>query len=177
MVDDEDGRARDHAAAATDRAHGFARHETPEGRADRQWGEMLQEVRVAQTGAQILFGFLLSVAFTPRFAQLGTFDRSLYVVTVVLGALATGALVAPVSFHRMLAGHRRKPQLVNAAARLIATGLALLAAAIICAVLLLLRVALGSGYAWAIASFVLLWFVSCWLVLPVALKRHLERAS
>ena len=65
---------------------GPGREETAEERADRLWGEMLQEVRVCQTGAQILFGFLLSVAFTPRFGSLGGFDRSLYVVTVILGA-------------------------------------------------------------------------------------------
>ncbi|MFF2331547.1 MULTISPECIES: DUF6328 family protein [unclassified Streptomyces] len=158
-----------------DRNHGFGRRETTKERADRQWGEMLQEVRVAQTGAQILFGFLLSVVFTPRFAQLGTFDTNLYVVTVVLGALATGALVAPVSFHRSLAGRRRKPQLVRVTGRLIATGLALLAAAIVCAVFLLLRVAVGAGPSWVIAPLVLAWFASCWLAVPYLLRRHLER--
>ncbi|MFF3749357.1 DUF6328 family protein [Streptomyces sp. NPDC002018] len=171
---DDDGDPRRDGTEENDRSHGFSRHESPEARADRQWAEMLQEVRVAQTGAQILFGFLLSVAFTPRFARLGWFDKDLYVITVVLGALATGALIAPVSVHRTLAGHRRKPELVRTAARLIATGIALLAAAIVCAVLLLLRVALESGYAWAIAAVVLGWFACCWLVLPVVLKRHLE---
>ncbi|MFD7894695.1 DUF6328 family protein [Streptomyces sp. NPDC059743] len=179
MADDdgrpEDERAAAAEAAAADRAHGFARHESPEERADRQWVEMLQEVRVAQTGAQILFGFLLSVAFTPRFARLGWFDKDLYVVTVVIGALATGALVAPVSVHRMLAGHRRKPELVRMTGRLLGTGIALLAAAIVCAVLLLLRVALQSDYAWAVAAVVLVWFACCWLVLPLVLKRRLER--
>ncbi|MET7636024.1 DUF6328 family protein [Streptomyces sp. NPDC005078] len=175
MTDAE--RSRDSALPGGDREHGFGRHETTEERADRQWTEMLQEVRVAQTGAQILFGFLLSVVFTPRFEQLSPFDKNLYVVTVVFGALATGALVAPVSFHRTLAGHRRKPQLIQVTGRLIATGLALLAAAIVCAVLLLLRVALETGFAWAIAGVVLIWFACCWLALPLMLKRHLERAQ
>jgi hypothetical protein len=175
MTDAE--RSRDSALPGGDREHGFGRHETTEERADRQWTEMLQEVRVAQTGAQILFGFLLSVVFTPRFEQLSPFDRNLYVVTVVLGALATGALVAPVSFHRTLAGHRRKPQLIQVTGRLIATGLALLAAAIVCALLLLLRVALESGFAWAIAGVVLIWFACCWLTLPLMLKRHLKGAQ
>ncbi|MFE5097657.1 DUF6328 family protein [Streptomyces sp. NPDC056638] len=175
MTDAE--RSRDSALPEGDREHGFGRHETAEERADRQWTEMLQEVRVAQTGAQILFGFLLSVVFTPRFEQLSPFDKNLYVVTVVLGALATGALVAPVSFHRTLAGHRRKPQLIQVTGRLIATGLALLAAAILCAVLLLLRVALETGLAWAIAGVVLTWFACCWLTLPLMLKRHLERTQ
>ena len=88
---------------------GPGRDETAQERADRLWNETLQEVRVAQTGAQILFGFLLSVAFTPRFATLPGFDKTLYTITVVLGACATGALIAPVAFHRYLAGHNLNP--------------------------------------------------------------------
>ncbi|MFI6848243.1 DUF6328 family protein [Kitasatospora sp. NBC_00085] len=150
------------------------RHESPEERADRRWGEMLQEVRVAQTGSQILFGFLLSVVFMPRFAQLGDFDRGLYVLTVVMGALATGALTAPVSYHRLLAGRRLKPQLVDGAARLVGVGLMLLALTVSSALLLLLRVATGSATTAAgITAGVMLWFAACWLVLPVqALRRH-----
>ncbi|MBY8887250.1 DUF6328 family protein [Streptomyces sp. PTM05] len=158
-----------------DQKHGFGRHETPEARADRRWAEMLQEVRVTQTGAQILFGFLLSVAFTPRFTQLGGFDKALYATTVLLGALATGALVAPVSLHRMLAGHRRKPELVTMTGRLVVVGMTLLAAAVVCAVLLLLRVALGGGWAWGLAAAVLAWFAVCWLLLPTALRHYLDR--
>ncbi|MFJ9847385.1 DUF6328 family protein [Kitasatospora sp. NPDC101155] len=143
------------------------RRETPEERADRRWGDLLQEVRVAQTGSQILFGFLLSVVFMPRFAQLGGFDRGLYVSTVVLGALATGALTSPVAYHRIFAGHRLKPQLVDAAARLVATGLVLLALTIGSALLLLLRVATGSAVSGWISGAVMFWFASCWLLLPV----------
>ncbi len=149
------------------------RRESPEERADRRWGDLLQEVRVAQTGSQILFGFLLSVVFMPRFAQLGDFDRGLYVVTVVLGALATGALTAPVSYHRLFAGRRLKPQLVDAAARLVAIGLVLLALTVGAALLLLLRVATGSGAAAWIAGAVMAWFAACWLLLPMLqLRRH-----
>ncbi|MFI9160936.1 DUF6328 family protein [Kitasatospora aureofaciens] len=143
------------------------RHESPEERADRRWTDLLQEVRVAQTGSQILFGFLLSVVFMPRFSQLGAFDRGLYVATVVLGALATGSLTSPVAYHRIFAGRRLKPQLVDAAARLVAVGLVLLALTISSALLLLLRVATNSSVAAWITAAVMLWFASCWLVLPV----------
>ncbi|WP_309053979.1 DUF6328 family protein, partial [Streptomyces sp.] len=64
------------------------RNETPMERADRQWSELLQELRVAQTGVQILFGFLLAVVFQPRFSDLGSVDRTIYVVTVFCGAAA-----------------------------------------------------------------------------------------
>lgn len=78
------------------------RDETEDERADRMWGELIQEVRVAQTGVQILFGFLLTVVFTPNYQRLDTVDHTIYIVTVVLGAAATGALIGPVSFHRIV---------------------------------------------------------------------------
>jgi hypothetical protein len=152
------------------------RHETAEERADRRWAEMLQEVRIAQTGAQILFGFLLSVAFTPRFQRLSSFDRVVYVVTVVLGALSTGSLIAPVAFHRFLEGHRRKPELVTAGSRLITVGVALLALTVGSALMLLLHVAIGSGLAYAIAGAVTAWFAVCWLLIPALLLRRGNRS-
>ncbi|MFD9684995.1 DUF6328 family protein [Kitasatospora sp. NPDC059088] len=160
----------------TGRAHAprTGRRESPDERADRRWTDLLQEVRVAQTGSQVLFGFLLSVVFMARFPQLDGFGRGLYVVTVVLGALATGALTAPVAYHRIFAGHRLKPQLVDAAARLVATGLILLSLTIGSALLLLLRVAAGSAVAAGIFGAVLLWFAFCWFLLPV---RHLRRTD
>lgn len=148
------------------------RRESPDERADRRWTDLLQEVRVAQTGSQVLFGFLLSVVFMPRFTQLGGFDRGLYVVTVVLGALATGALAAPVAYHRIFAGRRLKPELVDAAAKLVAVGLLLLALTIGSALLLLLRTATGSAISGWITGAVMFWFVTCWLLIPV---RHLHR--
>ncbi|MFC8722230.1 DUF6328 family protein [Kitasatospora sp. NPDC057198] len=145
----------------------LGRHETPNERADRRWTELLQEVRVAQTGAQILFGFLLSVVFMPRFTTLSGFERGLYVVTVVLGALATGALIAPVAYHRLLAGRRLKPQLVDATARVVTLGVVLLALTVGSALLMLLHLATGgSPLAWLIVAAVMGWFALWWLVLP-----------
>ncbi|MFD9124871.1 DUF6328 family protein [Kitasatospora sp. NPDC059571] len=155
---------------------GTGRHETPFERADRRWTDLLQEVRVAQTGSQILFGFLLSIAFTARFAALGTFDRTLYVVTVVAAALATGTLIAPVAYHRVLAGHLLKPELVDAAARLVGVGIVLLALTVGASLLLLLHVVLGGAAAWAIAAAVTAWFALCWLLLPWHLLRRYGRS-
>ncbi|MFE3111587.1 DUF6328 family protein [Kitasatospora indigofera] len=156
-----------------DRRTKDGRDETPQERADRVWSEMLQEVRVSQTGAQILFGFLISVAFMPRFAALPDFDKNLYVAAVVLGAIATGALVAPVAFHRFLAGRDMKPELIHVAARLISTGLVTLPLTITAALLLLLRTATGSpAVAWVLSAGVLLWFTVTWLVLPQLVLRR-----
>ena len=155
---------------------GPGRNESPEQRADRLWNDMLQEVRVSQTGAQILFGFLLGVAFTPRFAALGGFDRHLYVATLVLGACASGALIAPVAFHRFLSGHDLKPELIHVAARLITAGLALLAMTIGAALFLLLRTATGDHtLALVLSVAVMAWFVIAWLLLPYTVLRQAER--
>lgn len=147
--------------------HGRGRDETAEERADRRWADLLQELRVAQTGVQVLFGFLLTVVFQPRFTDLSATDRDLYVVTVMFGAATTGALIGPVSFHRLLTGQRLKPQTVIWASRLTMVGLALLLCTMASALLLILRVAVRDAVAvWLVAGMVL-WFVVCWFVLPV----------
>ncbi|WP_256638925.1 DUF6328 family protein [Streptomyces murinus] len=149
------------------------RHETEEERADRMWGELIQEVRVAQTGVQILFGFLLTVVFYPKYGQLPDIDQHIYIVTVVLGACTTGALIGPVSLHRLVSGRRVKPRAVRLAARLTFLGLVLLLATMTSALLLILRVATHDSYVpWLVAA-VVAWYLVCWFGLPLwARRRH-----
>src|SRR5437764_8860996 len=113
------------------------RDETEAERADRNFSELLQELRVAQTGVQILFAFLLTLPFTQRFEKVGAGDRSVYLGTLLATALATACLIAPVSQHRILFRHRRKPELVVAANQLAQAGLAFLLIAVIGAVYLI----------------------------------------
>jgi hypothetical protein len=153
------------------------REETENERADRQWGELIQEVRVAQTGVQIMFGFLLTVVFTPRFTTLSGTDTTIYLVTVVLGAAATGALIGPVAFHRMVSGRSMKPRAVLWASRLTVTGLTLLFATLVSALLLILRVATHDHLVpWLVpclVSGIVVWYVLCWFLLPLwAGRRH-----
>lgn len=148
------------------------RDETPEERADRRWADLLQELRVAQTGVQILFGFLLTVVFQQRFQQLSDADRHLYAVTVVLGAATTGALVSPAAMHRLLTGRQLKPQTVVWASRLTVLGLFLLLCTMTCALLLVLRLVLPSATAAWLAVGLVLWFVLCWLAVPLWTARH-----
>ncbi|GAA2716326.1 MULTISPECIES: DUF6328 family protein [Streptomyces] len=152
------------------------RHETEEERADRRWAELLQEVRVAQTGVQILFGFLLTVAFTPRFPTLSDTDRAIYVATVLLGAATTGALVGPVSFHRLVTGRRIKPQTVTWASRMTMVGVVLLLCTVTSSLLLILRIAMpGTAVPWVVAVLVA-WLVLCWFGLPLwARHRYLTK--
>ncbi|MEU0523570.1 DUF6328 family protein [Streptomyces niveus] len=153
------------------------RDESPEERADRRWAELLQEVRVAQTGVQILFGFLLTVVFQPRFGDLSDTDTNIYLATVVLGAVATGALIAPVSFHRMVTGRRLKPEMVEWASRLTVVGLVFLLCTMASALLLILRVALHNATALWIVAGLVVWFVLCWFVLPAWARRDSARGA
>ncbi|MFK0110409.1 DUF6328 family protein [Streptomyces sp. NPDC091217] len=152
------------------------RDEMEEERADRMWTELIQEVRVAQTGVQILFGFLLTVVFQQKYAELSHADKTIYIVTVVLGASATGALIGPVSLHRLVAGRRVKPQAVRLAARLTSVGLFLLPATMTASLVLILRVATdGSHVTWVVAV-VVIWYLVCWYGLPLwSRRRHTTR--
>ncbi|MEU5919431.1 DUF6328 family protein [Streptomyces sp. NPDC004288] len=143
------------------------RDETEEERADRRWTDIMQEIRVAQTGVQILLGFLLTVAFTPHFQSLDDTDRTIYVITIVLGSLATGALIGPVPFHRLVSGRRLKQEAVVWASRLVFTGLVLLLATLTSALFLVLRVVTHDVFVpWLVAG-VLVWYVGCWFALPL----------
>ncbi|WP_333737878.1 DUF6328 family protein [Streptomyces sp. IBSBF 2806] len=136
------------------------------------WVELLQEIRVAQTGVQILFGFLLTVVFTPRYADLQDADKVIYIVTVVLGACATGALIGPVSLHRLVSGRRVKPQTVQVASRLTFVGLILLLATMTSSLLLILRVATHDAFVpWLVAG-VVSWYGLCWFALPLWTRRR-----
>jgi glucan phosphoethanolaminetransferase (alkaline phosphatase superfamily) len=94
---------------------GNGRNETVEQQMDRNWMELLQELRVLQTGVQILAGFLLTLPFQSRFATLDAFQTVLYLTNVVVAALTTALILLPVSVHRRLFRKRLKATLVSSA--------------------------------------------------------------
>ncbi|MBD0422822.1 hypothetical protein H0H10_27325 [Streptomyces sp. TRM S81-3] len=152
------------------------RDETEEERADRMWTELIQEVRVAQMGVQILFAFLLTVVFTPKYDDLSDTDQAIYLVTVVLGAVTTGALIGPVSLHRIVSGRRIKPQAVRWASRLTVLGLVLLLATMAASLLLILRVATHDGFVPYLVAAVVAWYLLCWFGIPLWTRhRYLSR--
>lgn len=152
------------------------RNETEEERADRMWTELIQEVRVAQMGVQILFGFLLTVVFQPKYETLSDTDQTIYLITVVLGAVTTGALIGPVSLHRLVSGRRVKPQAVRWASRLTLLGLVLLLATTACSLLLILRVATHDGFVPYLVTGVVFWYLLCWFGIPLWTRhRHTAR--
>jgi hypothetical protein len=146
-----------------------ARGQTPDEVLDRNLAELLQEMRVVITGVQVLFAFLLTMAFTARFDELGVFGTTVYTVTLLSTASATLVLIAPVSFHRTLFRQQRKQQLVAFADSALLVGLALLFLGIASAVLLVLDVVLGRWPAVAGCSFVVLLGVVAWYLIP---RRH-----
>jgi hypothetical protein len=144
-----------------------ARDETDQERLDRNFGELLQELRVAQAGVQILFAFLLSLAFTQRFHDLTDVQRDIYVVALVAAALAAALFIAPVSWHRLLFRRRRKDELVTAGNRMALAGLAALLISIIAAVLLIVDVVVGPVVAVVVTALVAAWYVLFWYALPM----------
>ncbi|WP_223627253.1 DUF6328 family protein [Microbacterium sp. EST19A] len=151
------------------------RDETRNERADRNWEELLQELRVMQTGTQILTGFLLTVAFQPRFEDMDELQRITYIVLVMLAALATILAVAPVVMHRSLFGRRRKPELVRVAARIVRLDLYVIAALTIGVTTLIIDFTVNrtAGVVALIAS--MLAVTLLWLALPHFIRRNFQR--
>ena len=112
------------------------RHETEAERDDRNLIELLQELRVAGLGVQVLFGFLLSIPFTTRFVKLSHAQHGLYVAELLLAATATALLLAPVAYHRLVFRLGQKEQLVRAANVMAISGLVGVALAVSATVLL-----------------------------------------
>lgn len=153
------------------------RRETPMERLDRNWNEILQELRVTQTGIQILTGFLLTVPFQQRFETLTDTQRVIYIVLVALAAVTTGLLVAPVSMHRLLFRRRAKRALVAEADRFMRIGLVCLALVVSGVVLLVVDVVSTRVVAVAISGALLAGLVGAWFVLPELLARSSRKAT
>src|SRR4051794_22168740 len=149
------------------------RNETVLERCDRNLVELLQEVRVAQTGVQILFAFLLTVPFTARFGRLTSFQEILYFLTLLAAGAAALLLIAPTSYHRILFRLGDKEHLVRAANRLTIVGLAFVAVAIVGVILLIsdllfpgLVAVLATGTAAGLC-------VTCWYIVPLRRRSRL----
>jgi len=146
--------------------------ESPAERADRNFADLLQELRVTQTGVQILFAFLLTLVFQQRFTELDRFAVIIYVVTVVFCVAAAAFLIAPVPLHRAMFALGRKSEVVKVAANQAKAGLWLLGFAIVGATLLALDMPLPRWLALLIAGGIAITLVSVWLIVPVRRARR-----
>jgi energy-converting hydrogenase Eha subunit A len=146
------------------------RHETPLERLDRNWTELLQELRVVQTGIQLLTGFLLTLPFQQKFATLTDAERGIYLAAVSSSIVATGFLQAPVAVHRAVFRRHRRKETVQFAHRLAIVGIVFLAFAVIGVTTLIFSVLLDSvggtvaGCLAAVLLFVL------WLYIPLRIR-------
>ena len=100
--------------------------ETEQERADRNWNDLLQELRVSQTGVQLLAGFLATIPFQSRFSELDGFQRGWYVGLLCLAFATVGVTLAPVAIHRHVFQEDAKPELVRAGHRLTSTALVMI---------------------------------------------------
>jgi hypothetical protein len=146
--------------------------ETEKERLDRNLGELLQELRVALPGVQVLFAFLLVVPFSNGFPQITSFQRAVYFITLLLATAATACLIAPTAHHRIEFRAEDKRRIVFSATKLSIVGLALLALAMTGAVTLITDVLYHSATVAIVGGAVALLFAGLWFAWPV--KRLLD---
>jgi uncharacterized protein DUF6328 len=154
-----------------------ARGESRAERLDRNWNELLQELRVVQTGVQLLTGFLLTLPFQQRFSMLTTGQRDLYLALVVVAAVATCLLIAPVALHRLLFRMHARNEQVFLAHRMAMAGSAFLGLAVTGVVTLIFDVVVNRVTAAVFGSLVFLVVVSLWLALPLRARAQMRRDS
>jgi hypothetical protein len=157
------------------------RNETPLERCDRNLVELLQEVRVVQTGVQVLFAFLLTAPLAARFPQLSSFQRYDYFVTLLATGAAAILLIGPTAYHRILFRRGDKEHLVQVANRLTLAALAFVAISMTGALLLVTDLMFDGVVVFATVGFATFGCVVCWCLMPLlrlaALRRHAEAPS
>lgn len=147
---------------------GTDRDETPDERADRNMNELLQELRVALPGVQVLFAFLLAVPFQQRFQDVTTFQRHSYFVVLLLSAAATAFLIAPSAYHRLNFARGDKQHIVRVASRLSVAGLVFLTLAMTGAVMLITDLLFETTTVTITTVATALMFAALWFALPLA---------
>jgi uncharacterized protein DUF6328 len=149
------------------------RDETEAERLDRNTSELLQELRVSQTGVQILFAFLLALPFAQRFGEVTRFERDVYFASLLLSGASAAFFIAPVSAHRLLFRRQEKAHVVASSNWMALAGLSCLAVAIVGVILLIADFLFGTAVAAITSSLALLMFLVLWYLLPLSwLWRH-----
>ena len=143
----------------------------------RNWNELLQEIRVIETGVQILTGFLLTVPFSQRFGDLDDFQRRLYLVVLAGAVLTTGLVVAPVAFHRVLFRHRARYWLVEAANQCARAGLIMMALTISGVLFLVFDVVVGDVAGAVAFGLALVFLTGLWAGSPLLARRPHQGAG
>lgn len=148
------------------------RNETPGQRLDRKWNDILQELRVVMTGTQLITGFLLAVAFQPKFADLQRHEVTLYLVLVVLATTATMLGLAPVILHRELSGQKQKERVVRIANVLLLALLVVVSLVAAGVAMLIFDVTVTQEAGWIAGGVSLVLLLVFWIVVPRIGKRE-----
>lgn len=147
-------------------ASGEERRETEKERLDRNLLELLNELRVALPGVQVLFAFLLAVPFQSRWDQVTAFQRDVYFATLCCALIATALMIAPTAYHRLNFRARRKRELVMISNRLAIAGITFLAIALVGVMVLIADILFGAVATAIFGGLAALLFVLLWFVLP-----------
>jgi hypothetical protein len=137
-------------------------------RTERQMAELLQELRVALPGVQILFAFLLTVPFAQGFARVTSFQKDLFFATLLCTAISTACLIAPTATHRLRFHQRDRRYVIDVAHKLTIAGLFFLALAIVGAVALITDFLYEGGARWIWPAVVALVIAALWFIRPLA---------
>ena len=148
------------------------RTEEEQERLNRRLLELLNEIRVAMPGVQVLFGFLLAVPFQQRFAAATAFQRDVYFFTLVSAALATALFIAPIAYHRVMLGEGERPHIIRLGTRLLILGLVALTLAMNGAVLLVVDVLFGPATAVVTTAATTAVFAWLWFGMGLLRKRR-----
>jgi hypothetical protein len=134
---------------------------------NRNWTELIQELRSTQTGVQVLTGFLLTVPFSSRFASLDDVQRTAYLAVLTLSVAATAAILSPVAYHRILFRQGRRPWLVRTANRVARAGLVLVALTTCGVMFLVFDLAIGRAAGVTASVIALLAYLALWVGVPL----------
>jgi hypothetical protein len=173
---DQDARGEERSEADDGRLHPESgRDETEQERLDRNLGELLQELRVALPGVQVLFAFLLAVPFQQGFEEVTSFQKDVYFATLILTAISATMLISPSAYHRITFRYQQKRRLVYYSNRFAIIGLVFLALAMTGAILLITDVLFSTAAALVTAGLALSVFGFFWFAMP--LRRRLKLSA
>lgn len=158
-------------------SRGYSRDETKADQLDRNLSELVQELRVIGTGVQVLFAFLLSIAFQARFTSTSGFQRDIYLVTLMLSGVSVATLIAPVAVHRFLFRFRMKDEVVAVTNGLAIAGMAVLSVAMTAAVLLVSDWVAGTVGAVICTTLAAAIFGAGWFAFPWWLRRRADEGD
>ena len=155
----------------------YERDEDQDERLDRHWAELLQELRLVQTGTQILFAFLLTIAFTQPFRDADRFTELVFAGTLITASIALALFLAPVSFHRIVFRKKLRDHLIVLSGKLTEVGLVFLLAALAGGMVIALDVVFGRTIAMVIVAVVVVLTMVLWYVIPALVRATADRTD